>query len=322
MRVFLAGATGAIGRPLLRQLIDRGHQVTATTRSAEKAEQLGSVGAIPVVLDGLDGAAVAKAVAQARPDAVVHQMTALAGRPDLKHFDRWFAATNALRTMGTDNLLAAAGAAGVECLVAQSFTGWNNIREGEPVKTEDDPSDPRPAKAQVESLAALRHLEHAVTEAPLRGIVLRFGAFYGSGASEDMIELVRKRMFPILGSGAGVWSWIHVDDAAAATVAALEHGRRGIYNIADDEPAKVSDWLPYFADAVGAPRPLRLPAWLGRILAGQAAVQWMNEGRGASNAKARRELGLQLKFPTWREGFRCGLPGSAPMAEKRLNAAA
>ncbi|OKO74046.1 dehydrogenase [Bradyrhizobium sp. NAS80.1] len=308
MRIFLAGATGAIGRPLLRQLVHRGHKVTATTRSAAKADELRRIGAAPAVVDGLDGAAVARVVAEAQPDAIVHQMTALNGRSDLKRFDRWFAATNALRTQGTDNLLAAARAAGVECFVAQSFTGWNNIREGGPVKTEDDALDPHPAKAQTESLAAIRYLEQAVLEAPLRGIVLRFGAFYGPGASEDMVELVRKRMFPILGSGAGVWSWIHVDDAAAATVAALERGSRGIYNIVDDEPAKVADWLPYFAAAVGAKPPLRLPAWLGRLVAGEVAVRWMTQGRGASNAKAKGELGLQLQNPTWREGFRRGLP--------------
>lgn len=307
MRVFLAGATGAIGRPLVRQLIERGHEVTASTRSTEKASELGRLGATPAVMDGLDGKAVAAAVTAARPDAIIHQMTALSGKPDLKHFDRWFAGTNALRTKGTDNLLAAACAAGVKRFLAQSFTGWNNIRQGGPVKSEDDPLDPEPCAAQTESLAAIRHLERTVVEAPLTGIVLRFGAFYGPGASEDMITLVRKRMFPILGSGDGVWSWIHIEDAAAATVAALERGSRGIYNIVDDEPAKVSEWLPYFAESVGAKPPLRLPSWLGLILAGKAAVQWMNEGRGASNAKAKRELGLKLTFPTWREGFRAGL---------------
>lgn len=311
MRVFLAGATGAIGKPLVQQLIERGHEVTATTRNAAKADELRRLGATPVIVDGLDASAVARAVIEARPEAVIHQMTALSGRSDFKNFDRWFAATNALRTKGTDNLVAAACAARVRRFIAQSFTGWNNIRRGGAVKTEDDPFDPSPAKAQVQSLAAIRYLERAVKNAPLDGIILRVGAFYGPRASQEMINLVRKRAFPILGSGSGVWSWIHTDDAAAATVTALERGSRGVYNIVDDEPAKVSEWLPYFAKAVGAKPPLRLPAWLGRLVAGDAVVQWMNEGRGASNAKAKRELGLQLRFPTWREGFRFGLGAMA-----------
>ena len=318
MHVFLAGATGAVGRPLLRQLINSGHQVTATTRSAAKAEELRHLGATSVIVDGIDAAAIAAAVAAAKPGAIIHQMTALAGKPDLKHFDRWFAATNLLRTKGSDHLLAAAQATGVKRFIAQSYTGWNNMRGGGFVKTEDDPLDANPVKVQAETLAAIQYLERAVLKAPLTGIVLRFGNLYGPGASEEMIRLVRKRMFPILGGGAGVWSWCHVEDAAAATVLAVEQGSRGIYNIVDDEPARVSEWLPYLAEAVGAKPPFRMPVWLGRLLAGDAAAQWMTEGRGASNAKAKRELGLQPAWPTWREGFRRGLLGQEQVGSPRL----
>lgn len=307
MRVFLAGATGVIGNPLLKQLIERGHEVTATTRSAMKAGHLRSRGAAPVIVDGLDQSAIGRAVTAAQPEAIIHQMTALAGDADLKHFDRWFAATNALRTKGTDDLLSAARAVGTERFIAQSYTGWNNLREGGPVKTEDDPFDSEPAREQSSTLAAIRYLERAVLEAPLTGTVLRVGNFYGPGASDELVSLVRKRMLPIIGDGRGIWSWIHVDDAATATVVALERGAKGVYNIVDDEPAEVSEWLPYLAKVVGAKPPLRLPAWLGRLLVGEAAVRWMTEGRGASNIKAKSELGLQLKWPSWRDGFRDGL---------------
>jgi len=307
VRVYLAGGAGAIGTRLVPQLVAGEHHVTATTRSAEKLDRLRSLGAEAVVVDGLDAVAVGETVARAAPDAIIHQMTALAGMPDMKRFDRWFAVTNELRTKGTEHLLAAANATGVKRFVAQSYTGWTNIREGGPVKTEDDPLDPSPAKAQRESLAAIRFLEQTVVDAPLEGIVLRYGSFYGPGATELFVELVRKRKLPILGSGAGVTSWIHLDDAAAATVAALEHGRRGIYNVVDDEPAKVSDWLPYLAEVAGANPPLRIPAWIGRLAVGEAAVQWMTEGRGASNRKAKRELGWQPEWSSWREGFRHAL---------------
>jgi len=307
MRVFLAGGAGAIGMRLVPQLVARGHQVTATTRGADKLDRLRSLGAEAVIVDGLDAIAVGEVIARATPDAIIHQMTALAGTPDMKHFDRWFAVTNDLRTRGTEHLLAAASATGVERFVAQSYTGWPNIREGGPIKTEEDPLDPSPAKAQRESLAAIRFLEQAVVDAPLEGIVLRYGSFYGPGATELLVELVRKRKLPILGSGAGVTSWIHLDDAATATVAALEHGDRGIYNVVDDEPAKVSDWLPYLAEVAGAEAPWRIPAWIGRLAAGEAAVQWMTEGRGASNRKAKRELGWRPTWASWREGFRHAL---------------
>lgn len=308
MRVFVAGAAGAIGARLVPQLIAHGHLVTATTRSPNKVERLRSLGATPIVVDGLDAAAVGEAVARAEPDAIVHQMTALSGKPDLRHFDKWFATTNKLRTTGTEHLLAAAKAAGVDKFVVQSYTGWSNIRTGGPAKTEQDPYDPDPAPAQRETIAGLQFLDRVVPAAPLTGIVLRYANFYGPGASDSMVAMVRKRQMPIIGDGAGVWSWIHLDDAAAATVAAVEHGRSGIYNIADDEPAPVAEWLPYLAEQVGAKRPMRVPVWLGRLAAGQVAVQWMTEGRGSSNEKAKRELDWKPAYASWRDGFQRGIP--------------
>ncbi|MGH2809194.1 MAG: NAD-dependent epimerase/dehydratase family protein [Actinomycetota bacterium] len=304
MRVFVAGATGAIGRPLVSQLIERGHQVTGTTRSPTKLDELRRLGAEPVVLDGLDGDAVGEAVAHAKPDAIVHQLTALAGKADLRRFDRWFSLTNQLRTAGTENLLAAGDAAGVGRFIAQSYTGWTNLRDGGPVKTEDDPLDPEPAKAQTETVAAIRFLETRVRDAHAEGFVLRYGNLYGPGASESLVELVRKRQMPLVGDATGVWSWTHVDDAAGSTVAALERGTRGIFNIVDDEPAPVSEWLPYLAEVVGAKPPRRVPPWVARLVAGEVVVRWMTEGRGASNAKAGRELEWHPVWRSWRDGFR------------------
>ena len=269
-----------------------------------------------MVLDPLDGARVSEAVARAQPEVIVHQLTALSGKADLRHFDRWFSPTNELRTKATEILLSAAESTGTSRFVAQSYTGWNNVREGGPIKTEADPLDPQPAKEQRESLGAIRFLEDAVTHAPLEGIVLRFGNFYGRGDLDSMIKLLRKRQLPVIDDGAGVWSWIQLGDAAAATVAAVERGDRGVYNITDDEPAPVSEWLPYLADVVGAKSPLRIPRWLARILAGRVAVQWMTEGRGASNAKAKRELNWQPEFATWRDGFRQEFGGKEVQARQ------
>jgi 2-alkyl-3-oxoalkanoate reductase len=303
MHVFVAGATGAVGRRLIPQLVAADHEVTATTRTSAKADDLRMLGARPVVVDGLDAAAVTAAVAKAWPGAIVHQLTALAGKPTLRRFDRWFAATNDLRTKGTEILLAAAREVGVGRLVAQSYTGWTNPRTGGPVKTESDGLDQHPLAMQRESMAAIRYLEHAVPTAPLDGLVLRYGNFYGPGASEPLVELILKRRFPVIGDGAGVWSWIHLDDAAAATLAALERGGSGVYNITDDEPAPVSQWLPYLAEAVGAKPPMRVPTWLAKLMAGAVPVQWMTEGRGSSNDKAKRELGWRPAWRTWRDGF-------------------
>jgi nucleoside-diphosphate-sugar epimerase len=307
MRVFVAGAGGAIGRLLVPRLVARGHDVTATAKSLNKIDQVRALGATAVAVDGLDAAAIGEAVARAAPDAIIHQMTALAGKADLKHFDRWFALTNELRTRGTEHLLTAAKAVGVRRFIAQSYTGWNNIRDGAAVKTEADPFDPSPAKQQTESLAAIRFLEQAVLAAAPEGIVLRYGNFYGPGASEALVGLVRKRRLPIIGTGAGVWSWVHLHDAAAATVAALEHGERGIYHIVDDDPAPVSEWLPYLAEVVGAKPPMRVPRWLGRLAAGQVATQWMTEAHGSSNQKAKLELDWAPAWGSWRDGFRQGL---------------
>jgi nucleoside-diphosphate-sugar epimerase len=312
MRVFVAGAAGAIGRQLLPLLAAQGHQVTATTRSPAKTGLLRQLGAEPVVIDGLDPVAVGKAVAEAEPGAVVHQMTSLAAGMDLRHFDKTFAVTNKLRTQGTDHLLAAAAAAGVRRFIAQSYTGWSNSREGGPVKSEDDPLDPHPPAAQRETLAGIRYLERAVLAAPMPGIVLRYGDFYGPGSSEEMVGLLRKRRLPVIGDGAGVWSWLHIRDAATATVAALEHGQPGVYNIVDDEPARASDWLPFLAQAVGAKPPLRIPVWLGRLAAGEVAVSWMTRIRGSSNALAKRELGWQPGWRSWRQGFTRGLSDPDP----------
>jgi nucleoside-diphosphate-sugar epimerase len=300
MRVFLAGATGAIGARLTSQLIEGGHEVVGTTRSREKAELLRAKGAEPVLLDLLDRTAVRDAIAAARPEAIVHQATALTGLSDFKHFDRSFAQTNRLRTDGTENLLAAAREAGVRRVVAQSYGGWPYAREGGPVKTEEDPLDPTPVPGMDESLAAIRHLEHAVGE--VDGIVLRYGGFYGS-PDDAQLELVRKRRFPIVGDGDGIWSFVHLDDAAAATVLALERGEPGVYNIVDDEPAPVREWLPALAAAIGAKPPRRVPRWLARLVAGEPGVALMTDIRGASNAKAKRELGWTLRYPSWRQGF-------------------
>jgi 2-alkyl-3-oxoalkanoate reductase len=309
MRIFLAGATGALGSRLVPQLLAAGHEVTGTTRSPAKADALRAAGVEPVIADALDRERIVAAVVAAEPDAIVHQLTALAGMDNLRDVDRTFELTNRLRTEGTDNLLAAARAAGVDRFVAQSFAGWPSARTGGPVKSEDDPLDPEPVPSMTRTLAAIRHLEAAVTEAG--GIVLRYGGFYGPGtgmvAGGEQVDMIRKRRFPIVGDGGGVWSFVHIDDAAAATLAAVEHGEPGIYNIVDDEPAPVRDWLPALAAAAGAKPPRRLPRWLARLAAGGGVTMMMTESRGASNAKAKRVLGWQPAHPSWRGGFKQAL---------------
>ena len=300
MRVFVAGASGAIGTRLVPQLVHQGHEVVGTSRSAEKAEQIRALGAEPVALDLLDRAAVRRAVLEAAPDAIVHQATALAEMTFSRNFDRTFAKTNRLRTEGTDALLEAAREAQVDRFVAQSFASYRNAREGGPVKTENDPLDPAPVATTRESNAAMRHLEEVVTNAG--GIALRYGIFYGA-ANDGLIAPVRKRQYPIVGDGGGVASFIHLDDAAAATVLALEHDGPGIFNVVDDEPAPVREWLPVLAQALGAGPARRFPRWLARLFAGQAAVVMGTEARGASNAKAKRELGWEPRYPSWRHGF-------------------
>jgi 2-alkyl-3-oxoalkanoate reductase len=310
MRVFVAGATGAVGKRLVPALVTAGHDVVGTTRSAAKADQIRDAGAEPVVLDVLDADAVYAAVAEARPEVVVHQATSLSAMgTNLRKFDAYFAQTNRLWREGTDHLLAAARDAGVRRIIVQSYTGWPNARVGGPVKTEDDPLDPDPPKACRQTLAAHRYVGETVPAAEgIEGIVLRYGAFYGPGTSlwpgGAHVEAIRKRRFPIIGAGTGVWSLVHIDDVATATVAAAERGAPGVYNIVDDEPAPVADWLPYLAETVGAKPPRHVPIWLGRLAGGDFAVSIMNEIRGSSNAKAKRELGWQPKYSSWREGFK------------------
>jgi nucleoside-diphosphate-sugar epimerase len=280
--------------------------VTATTTSPAKIGLLEQLGATGAVMDGLDAASVGEAVAAARPDAVVHQMTAISvahsGKPDLKHMDRWFATTSRLRTEGTDHLLAAAEATGVPHVVAQSYASWNGIREGGWVKTEEDPLDLHEGTAANPGMLAIRHVEDVVGDAG--GTVLRYGSLYGPGAIDDQVELVRRRQFPLVGKGTGYSSWIHLDDAASATVLAVEQRARGVFNIVDDEPAPASEWLPYLAACAGAKPPMRVPVWLARLLAGDVAVLMMTQGRGFSNAKAKRELGWEPRYPSWRQGFK------------------
>ena len=300
MRVFVAGASGAIGTRLVPQLIDRGHGVIGTFRSPQNAERLRAFGAEPIALDLLDARAVRAAVIEAKPDAIVHEATALANVRFSKNLDRSFVQTNRLRREGIDALLAAAQAAGVSRFVAQSFASMRYAPVGGLVKTEDDPLDPAPIEGMRESSAAMNYLDDTVTAAG--GIALRYGVFYGA-SNDGLVEPVRKRQFPIVGDGGGVSSFIHLDDAAAATVLALEHDGPAIYNIVDDEPAQVRDWLPVLASVLGARPPRHVPVWLARLFAGAPAVMMGTKGRGASNAKAKRELGWSLHYPSWRQGF-------------------
>jgi nucleoside-diphosphate-sugar epimerase len=308
MKVFVAGAAGAVGRRLVPELIGRGHTVVATTRTPGRLALLERLGAEPVLLDGLDAAAVGEAVARAEPDAVVHEMTALAGLKGLRRFDKAFATTNALRTRGLDHLLDAAAAAGVRRFVAQGFTGWTNP-PGPGLATEDEPLVQDVPRAQRRSLAAIAYLERRTVEAG--GLVLRYGLLYGPGASDEMLAVVRRRAWPLVGEAGGVVSFVHVDDAAAATALAVEHGAPGVYNVVDDEPAPFAEWLPYLADVLGAPPPRRVPVWLARVAAGEVPVRMSTQARGASNAKARRELGWAPRYATWRDGFRHGLRDTA-----------
>jgi 2-alkyl-3-oxoalkanoate reductase len=319
MKVFVAGATGALGSQLVPQLVARGHEVVGMTRSASKQDGLRALGARPVVADALDPDAVARVVGEAEPDVIVHQLTALSGpmsMRDARHPDRSVAAimTNRLRTEATDHLLAAGRAVGVGRFVAQSIAAFRFARTGGPVQTEADPLDPDPPAALRTGLAAIRYLEQAVTTIEWgEGLALRYGGFYGPGTGISlapdavMAAPVRKRRFPIVGDGGGVWSHVHIEDAAAATAAAVERGRPGIYNVVDDDPAPVREWLPVLASALDAKPPRRVPRWLVRLLAGEAATAMMTDVRGASNEKAKRELGWQPRYPSWRQGFAQGL---------------
>jgi nucleoside-diphosphate-sugar epimerase len=319
MKVFVAGATGALGRKLVPQLVERGHEVVGMTRSESKQDLVRSLGARPVVADALDPDAVAQAVASAEPEVIVHQLTALSGKPsirDARHPDRSSMAkmTNRLRTEGTDHLLSAGRAVGARRFVAQSFGSFRFARTSGPVQTEADPLDPDPPGVRQPGLEAFLYLERAVTAIEWgEGLALRYGGFYGPGTGmslapdAQMAAPIRKRRFPIVGDGGGVWSFIHIEDAAAATAIAVEHGRPGVYNIVDDDPAPVREWLPVLATALGAKPPRRIPRWLGRLAAGEVVTRMMTEARGASNEKAKRELGWQLRYPSWRQGFAHGL---------------
>jgi nucleoside-diphosphate-sugar epimerase len=313
MRVFVAGATGVLGRRLVPELARRGHHVVGMTRSPERAERLAGERVEGAVADALDADAVIDAVERAQPEVVVHQLTALSDLSMARNIDRAFAATNRLRTEGTDNLLAAARAADAGRFVAQSFAGWPYARQGGSVKDEDDPLDSHPPAHLRRTLGAIRHLESVTLEAG--GTVLRYGGFYGPGTSlgpgGEQVELLKKRRFPIVGGGGGVWSLVHVDDAALATVAAIERGATGVFNVADDHPAPIAEWVPELAKVVGADPPRRVPRWLARIVAGDAALTMLTESRGASNAKAKRELGWEPRYASWRQGFREGLGDDA-----------
>ena len=308
MRIFVTGATGALGRYLVPGLVAAGHEVTATTRTPGKVAQLREAGAEPVVVDGLDREAVIAAVRAAAPEVVVHQMTALADMRSLRKVDRVFAATNELRTGGTDNLLAAAARAGTRRVIAQSYVGANE-RSGGPVKTEEDPVDSRPVPSSARTLAAIKHVEKTVPLTAPEGIVLRYGSFYGPGASEILLDAIRKRQLPVIGGGTGIWSFIEITDVAAATLAAVDRGAPGVYNVVDSDPAPVAEWLPYLAKVAGAKPPLRVPAWLGRLLAGEFVVAQMTSARGSSNEKARKELGWEPRYASWREGFPAWVSG-------------
>ena len=310
MRVFVMGATGALGRYLVPGLVAAGHEVTAATRTPGKVAQLRAAGAEPVIADGLDREAVFAAVRAAAPEVIVHEMTALAGMRSLRNPDKLFAVTNELRTRGTDNLLAAAARAGTRRVIAQSYAGAGpDKRSGGRLKTEEDPLDLRPIRSAVQGPAAIAYVDRTVPLEAAEGIVLRYGGFYGPGASDFLLEMLRKRQVPVIGGGTGVWSFIEITDAAAATLAAVDHGAPGLYNVVDDDPAPVAEWLPYLAEVAGAKPPLRVPAWLGRLLAGEFVVAQMTTSRGYSNEKAKKELGWEPRYASWREGFRAWVSG-------------
>jgi len=300
MRVFVAGASGAIGKRLVPQLVERGHEVVGAFRNPEHVERVRALGAKPMVLDLLDAAAVSRAVLDSKPDGIIHEATALSGKFDFRHIDQTFAQTNRLRIQGTDNLLAAAREARVRRFVAQSYASYRYARAGSFVKTEEDLLDPSPPAAMSEIYTAMNYLDDVVTKSG--GVALRYGGFYGDPV-DAMVESVRKRMLPLVGDGGAFASFIHLEDAAAATVLALEHDAAGIYNIVDDEPAPAREWLPYLAKTLGAKPPRHFPAWLARIFGGELAVMMGTELRAASNAKAKREFGLALRYPSWRQGF-------------------
>jgi 2-alkyl-3-oxoalkanoate reductase len=325
MKVFVAGATGALGKQLVPMLVDQGHEVTGMTRTPAKADQIRSLGARAAIADALDPEGVAEVVAESEPEVVIHQLTAIDPGSLGRSIDKSFAQTNRLRTEGTDHLLAAAKAAGARRFIAQSFAGWPYERTGDPIKSEEDPLQTNPPNTVSKSLGAIKYLERVVTEAEgIEGLALRYGGFYGPGTSiavnpdGEQVEMVRKRRLPVVGNGAGIWSLIHIHDAATATAAALDRGDPGFYNVVDDEPAPVSVVFPELAKVIGADPPRRIPRWIGRLIAGEAMTIMMTEVRGASNEKAKRELRWELRYPSWRLGFREGLEQNEKEPERSL----
>jgi nucleoside-diphosphate-sugar epimerase len=309
MKILVGGATGAVGKALVPVLVKRGHQVVGTTRSTDGFAAIRAMGAEALAMDGLDAKAVREAVRAAQPDVIVHQMTALAGVKNLKHFDAAFAQTNRLRKDGTAHFIAAAREVGTKRILVQSYTGWPHAPGGDRLKVEADPLDPAPLRTMRASLDAIRAMEQSVLAATdLQGIVLRYGSFYGPGTpiapGGEIAKLVRQRKLPIVGSGNGVWSFVHMDDVALATAFAIEGGPSGIYHIVDDEPAPTAVWLPELARIIGAAPPRHVPEWIARLMVGEALVHMMTRVAGSSNAKAKRELGWALRYPTWRQGFR------------------
>jgi nucleoside-diphosphate-sugar epimerase len=309
MRVFVTGATGALGRHVVPGLVAAGHEVTATTRTPGKVAALREAGAEAVVVDGLDREAVIAAVRAAAPEVIMHEMTALTGLRSLRSPDKAFAVTNELRTRGTDNLLAAAAQAGTRRVIAQGYAGPGPDKPSGGLKTEEDSPRWRPIRSAVQMSAAIAYVDKTVPAGAPEGIVLRYGGLYGPGTSDFLVDAVRKRQVPVIGGGTGVWSFIEISDAAAATIAAVGQGAPGVYNVVDSDPAPVAEWLPYLAKVAGAKPPLRLPAWLGRLLAGEFVVAQMTSARGSSNEKARKELGWEPRYPSWREGFRAWIGG-------------
>jgi len=317
MRIFLAGATGAIGRRLVPLLVEGGHSVVGTTRDPRRARNIAGLGGQPAVVDCLDSKAVMQAVLAAKPDVVVHQLTALAAMKNLKRFDDEFEETNRLRTEGTKHLIDAAHASGARLFIAQSYAGWPSGKRGTGLTTEADPLDANPVKTMRKTLDAIRKLETAVTSlSGLTGIILRYSSLYGPGTSlapgGDFLEAIRARKLPVIGGGTAIWSFTHVDDAASAAVLAIEHAHAGIFNIVDDEPSEVSVWLPELARQLGAKAPFQIPKWLGRLAVGEAGVFMMTDSCGSSNAKAKSILKWTPLYPNWREGFRMGMMTETP----------
>ena len=313
MRVFVAGSTGVVGESLVPLLVESGHEVIALSRTPQKAKRLEAPGVQVVLADAFDRNGLTAAIKDSEPEVIIHELTALSqGVADFKKLDEQFALTNRLRTEVTDTMLAAARLVGARRFIAQSFCGWPFAREGGAIKTEEAPLDPDPPASFSKTLAAIRYLEDAVRSATdIEALALRYGFFYGPGTAiakdGPIVELIRKRRLPIVGDGGGIWSFIHIQDVAQATVAAVSRGAAGIYNIVDDEPAPVSEWLPFLADAVGARPPWRIPVWLARFAIGDGGVSMMTQIRGGSNARARRELEWQPIYASWRRGFVEGL---------------